>query len=125
MALRNGRPTLATAPIGSSLHPETLKTLVATLGQQRPLAEAVAAPPLLGNFEAEDLRLLAKRPAVVPEGAYAEAFLEAVRATGLAVKLQPAQQALALRGTLACAAIEDGVASAPEVEGVMVYAGAV
>ncbi|HEY3796824.1 MAG TPA: gamma-glutamyltransferase [Caulobacteraceae bacterium] len=126
MALRDGRPTLATAPIGSSLHPETLKALVATLAQGRSQADAAAAPPLLGNFDAHDLTLsMAERPAIVPEGAYADAFLEAVRAAGLPVKPQSAQQALALRGTLACVSIDADMASAPEAEGVMVYAGSV
>ena len=45
------KPVLAMAPIGSSLLPETLKTIVSVIGQKQDLSDVAAAPPLLQNFE--------------------------------------------------------------------------
>lgn len=102
IAVKDGKPILATAGIGSGLVSENFKLLVSLLGPQRPLAEVQAAPPLLTSFP---LRQQIPEPAVndvaVPAGAYDAAFLAQLKATGLAVHEVPAPTAAGMRGTVA------------------------
>jgi len=113
---------LATAPIGSSLLPETLKTIVSVIGQRQDLAEVAVAPPLLLNFDSDPtLRAVSRRPVSVPPGAYDEAFLTELTRMGVAVKeaIVPVP-----RGTLAAVALDprSGQASSPEVAREVVFA---
>lgn len=126
LSLRDGMPVLASAPIGSSLVPETLKTLVAMLGQGARPDEAAAAPPMLVDFAGGDLAARIGEVVHVPAGAYPEAFLAELRGAGLIVDEKLAQDCLAMRGTLALAALDpaQGLASAPEAPKVMVFTGA-
>lgn len=117
-------PVLATAPIGSSLVPETIKTIFGVVGQKQDLATAVAAPPLLANFVDAGAPLGA-RAVNVPQGAYAPKFLDDVKALGVPIAEIPAETAHGLRGTLATVQIDPatGRASSPDVPGIMVFAG--
>lgn len=124
LTFAGSHPVLATAPIGSSLIPETIKTVLTVVGQGQSLAATLAAPPLLANFAQEDLPL-GKRTVAVPEGAYDAKFLERLKSIGVPVAGISAKQAAILRGTLATAAIDpkSHEASTVEVPGVMVFAG--
>ena len=128
LTLKDAHPVLATAPVGSSLVPETLKTILSVIGQGLPLADVVAAPALLLNTDPGDYaKPLAARPVSVATGAYAADFLEAVKGLGVAVSEAPAEAAWSIRGTLACLAFapDPSEASACEVPDVLVFAGAV
>lgn len=117
-------PVLATAPIGASLIPETIKTVFSVIGQNESLAATVAAPPLLQDFSQDALPLNARK-VDVPAGAYDPKFLAREKALGVAIAEVSAQQAEILRGTLATAVIDPKTheASTVEVPGVMVFAG--
>jgi gamma-glutamyltranspeptidase / glutathione hydrolase len=123
---KKGRPVLATASIGSSLLPETLRVIVSCIGQTQPLALVAAKPPLLVDLNPQSYTLpLAHRPVVVPADAYDASFLASLRASG--VEIQEVSDATAghVRGTLALIGFdpETGVHLAPETPGVMVFAG--
>jgi gamma-glutamyltranspeptidase/glutathione hydrolase len=124
IVLRNGKPVLATAAIGSGLVPETFKILVGVLGEKRGLAEVQAAPPLLSTFP---LRATIAEPGIndvaVPEGAYDAAFLAQLKAGGLAVHPVPAGTAAAMRGTTAAITFDAKTKSwqAAETPGVLLF----
>jgi gamma-glutamyltranspeptidase/glutathione hydrolase len=119
------KPVLATAPIGSSLVPETIKTVFSVIGQHQDLATVTAKPALLVNFGAAEMPL-GSRPINVPQGAYDADYLAQLKAKGLNIVEMPAATAQGLRGTLTTAVIDPktGVASSPAVPGVMVFTGA-
>ena len=119
------KPVLATAPIGSALVPETIKTILGVIGQKQNLSVVTAAPALQIDFSlfAEPL---AGRPVTIPEGVYDPHFLDQVKALGISLKEIPDATARGLRGTLSTVAIDPvtGQATSPEVTGVMVFSGA-
>jgi len=120
------RPVLASASIGSALLPETLRTIVSTIGQRRELAAVAAAPPLLISVDPKSYALpFAQRSVTVPAGAYDAAFLDKLRASGMNVVELPAATVSGVRGTLALVAIDPrtGARTTPEVPGVMVFGG--
>lgn len=123
---KKGRPVLATASIGSSLLPETLRVIVSCIGQTQPLALVATKPPLLVNLNPQSYTLpLAHRPVVVPANAYDASFLESLRASGMEIQEVADATARHVRGTLALIGFdpETGVHLAPETPGVMVFAG--
>lgn len=120
------RPVLATASIGSALLPETLRIILSAIAQHRDLATVAAAPPLLINVDPKSYALpFAQRPVPVPAGAYDAAFLEKLKSNGLNVTEVPVPIVAGVRGTLALIALDPktGERTAPEVPGVMVFAG--
>lgn len=120
----DNRPVLAGASIGSSLLPEVLRIVVSCIAQHQDLAEVAAAPPLLINPDPKSYEQpLAQRPLLIPAGVYEPEFVEQIKANGGVVTEVPAATAASLRGTVALVGFEAGGASAPEVPGVMVYAG--
>ena len=124
LTLEGSHPVLATAPIGSSLIPETIKTVLSVIGQKQSLADTIAAPPLLADFAQQALPLGALK-VDVPTGGYSAKFLAQVEHLGVSIAEVSAQQAEILRGTLATAVIDPKTreASTVEVPGVMVFAG--
>jgi gamma-glutamyltranspeptidase/glutathione hydrolase len=121
-----GRPVLASGCIGSSLLPETLRVIVSVIGQHQTLATVAAAPPLLVNINPKAYETpFAKRPLVVPAGAYDSAFVTKLRADGTTVAEVPGLVVNSVRGTVALVGIDPktGERTAPEAPGVMVYAG--
>jgi gamma-glutamyltranspeptidase/glutathione hydrolase len=119
IVLRDGHPVLATASIGSSLFPETLRVLLGVLGQKQDLAVSLAAPPLLLSFDPS-----AATRITVPEAAYPARLIAALREQGATVTEVPAATAGALRGTVAAVQIDGPVRRACEVPGIMVFTGA-
>jgi gamma-glutamyltranspeptidase/glutathione hydrolase len=118
------RPILATASIGSSLCPESIRVLFSLLGQHLPLPTVMAAPPVLASFKlsAAD-EIGSHEPVPIPEGSYGPGFLASLKAEGLALSVTPAGDIPTLRGTLAVVAIDTatGTRSAVNEPGVMVY----
>ncbi|MEI9984796.1 MAG: gamma-glutamyltransferase [Aliidongia sp.] len=119
------KPVLATAPIGASLVPETIRLILGVVGQKQDLASVVAAPALRANL-GDAAKALSDRAVMVPADAYGADFLDQVKALGVRLQTVPAETARGLRGTLATAALDPktGTASSPEVPGVMIFSGA-
>jgi gamma-glutamyltranspeptidase/glutathione hydrolase len=124
LTFEGSQPVLATAPIGSSLIPQTIATVLSIIGEKEPIAQALAAPPVLENFAQYGLPLSARK-VDVPAGGYDAKFISQVRSLGVPVTEVSAREALILRGTLSAAAIDPRTheASTVEVPGVMVFAG--
>jgi gamma-glutamyltranspeptidase/glutathione hydrolase len=118
------KPILATASIGSSLVPESLRVLLGVLGQKQSLETVMAEPPLLSYLDfSAGPRTLAAIPASIPQGAYAADFLARIKAAAVNIQEVPAATAGGLRGTLAAVAIDPqtGRRSAVDEPGVMVF----
>lgn len=124
IVMKDGKPILATAGIGASLVPESLKVVQGVAGKGKGLLEVQSAPPLLANSAAGAyLEKTSQRCVAVPEGAYHKTFLEHVREQGLNVIEVPAAQALGVRGTIAAAALqpETDVRTAVSVAGTLLF----
>lgn len=119
MLLKGGRPALAIASIGTSLVPESVRLMLG-LGQGGDPVEWEAAPPLIYNFEQVGAAIAA-RDALVPEGGYTPAMLEAMRAAGIRPRAIDSGHALTLRGTAAVVRIDHGARTAAEVPGVLEF----
>lgn len=119
-----GKPVLATGSIGSSLVPETIRTLVGVLGQHQDLATVMAHPPLLSRFSLDGKDPPPnERPVSLQESAYDPAFIAKLKASGVLMADTTAQMSGALRGTLAAVAIDPatGQRTAADQPGVMVF----
>ena len=80
IALRDGRPVLAIASIGSSLTAETTRLAASLLTGSADLASAMDAPPMLTNFESTQTpEQTWALPVHVPAGAYGGEMLAALR----------------------------------------------
>jgi gamma-glutamyltranspeptidase/glutathione hydrolase len=119
IVMREGKPVLATAAIGSSLTAETVRMLVGFLGNRLDAATVMAAPPLLYNYEPP------MRELFVPEGAYTRDFLKSLEAAGVAVREKSRSQVAALKGTVVIGLIDpDGHRRSVETPGVFGFAAA-
>ena len=124
IVLKNGKPVLATASIGSSLVPETVRTLVGVLGQGQDLNQVMSAPPLLAIFDLSgEAKAPGSRPVMVPKGRYDAAFLAKLKAQGLQVTEAEPPLVQGLRGTLTAVQIDPktGQRTAIETPGVSVF----
>lgn len=124
ICFKDDKPVLATASIGASLFPESLRTLVGVLGQNQDLKTVMAAPPLLAIFDPTSAaKPLGQQPATIPEGGYTPEFLARLRATGKELHELPVVQADNLRGIVAAVAInpKNGIRTAAEQAGLIVY----
>lgn len=124
IAFAGDRPVLATASIGSSLVPESLRVLLGILGQHQDLATVMAAPPLLANLDFGNVdQAPALRPVPLVQGAYSAEFLAQVKALHINVNEVPVATAAGLRGTLAAIALDPktGKRSAANQPGMMVF----
>lgn len=124
LTFKGSQPVLATAPIGSSLIPQTIATVLSIIGQHQSIDRALAAPPVLENFAQYGVPLSARK-VDVPAGGYDAKFIAEVKSLGVPLTEVSAREALILRGTLSAAAIDPRTheASTVEVPGVMVFAG--
>ena len=121
------RPVLATASIGVSLCPESIRVLFSILGQHQSLASVMAAPPVLAAFRlAGSDETKERMPVPIPEGDYGAGFVARVKAEGVRLSVIPGERATLLRGTLAAVAIDPstGLRSAAEQPGVVVFGSA-
>lgn len=124
IAFDGANPVLATASIGTSLIPESIRTLVGVLGQHQDLATVMASPPLLMTFDMSGIEKPAwEKTASIPQGAYSSDFIGKLKAMGLNPAEVPAVTAGAIRGTLAAVAIDPktGTRTAVDQPGVMVF----
>jgi gamma-glutamyltranspeptidase/glutathione hydrolase len=124
IAFDGANPVLATASIGTSLIPESIRALLGVLGQHQDLATVMASPPLLMTIDMSGIEKPAWEKTVsIPQGAYSPDFIGKLKAMGLNLVEVPAVTAAALRGTLAAVAIDPktGTRSAVDQPGVMVF----
>ena len=122
IVMRNGKPAIAVAGVGSSIVPETVRAIISATRSDVDLPTVVAAPPLLMNFETPS-NPLAPRAAVVPRGAYDPAFIEQLRGLSIPVKEEPVERVMAIRGTSSIGQIDEksGIARSAEAPGVLVF----
>ena len=127
IAMREGKPVLATAAIGSSLTAETVRLLVGILGNRVDAATVMAAPPLLFNFEPlKPDETWLRRECLVPAGAYDAAFLDALKSARIAISEKTRTQVNAIRGTAVLVAIDpqSGSRQSMETPGIFSFAAA-
>jgi gamma-glutamyltranspeptidase / glutathione hydrolase len=127
IAFDGDKPVLATASIGASLIPESIRMLLGVLGGHEDLATVLAAPPLIAEIGSGDAGAVGGVERVsIPQGAYSAEFIAKLKARGWNVTEVPAGTATALRGTLAAVAIDPktGKRIAVDDPGVMVFNGA-
>ncbi|MCW3051843.1 MAG: hypothetical protein JWN14_1013 [Chthonomonadales bacterium] len=124
LAFKDNIPVLATASIGTSLIPESLRVLIGILGQQQDLATVMSAPPLLSTFDRSTAdKIASQQPVSIPQGAYSTDFTAKLKAIGVNLTEVPPAVAVALRGTLAVVAInaKTGKRTALNKPGIMVF----
>lgn len=113
IVLKDGQPVLAVATVGTSLVPETIRTVVGWAAGLAP-DKVRAAPPLL-NFTSP----LGPRFETVPTGAYPASLLATVRSEGLDVR-EDRTSIGGLRGTAAIGLIDaHGRRQSAEVPGAL------
>lgn len=101
------KPIMATAGIGSSLIPETLKIILGVIGKQFDLQSIQAAPPIIYNFMlAQANESTTERGMVIPEGAYTDTFVATLQESGQRVTVIPQQATDAIRGTVVAVTID-------------------
>jgi len=93
IVLSGDKPVLATASIGASLVPESLRVLTGVLGQKQSLQTLMAEPALLSHidFSAAE-QTLAFIPVSIPQGTYTPAFLAKVKAAAKTGRRNAADQ---------------------------------
>jgi gamma-glutamyltranspeptidase/glutathione hydrolase len=100
IALRQGRPVLAIATVGSSLAQETVRLVAGALAGKADSHSLMGAPPLLLDLSPVDASApLSRRPEPVPARAYDPALLKGLSALGLPAREVSLQTLLATRGT--------------------------
>jgi gamma-glutamyltranspeptidase/glutathione hydrolase len=98
IAIRDGKPVLATAPIGSSLYAETLKVLLSKLSGAAQLESIQSAPPLLSS--AFGTLATTRGGITIPENAYPTGLVERLKELALSVSSLDPVMAQSLRGTV-------------------------
>lgn len=117
----DGKPVLATASIGSSLTPETIRVILGVTGQRLDLKTVLSAPPLLANFGSRS----AAAPAQIPADSYTADFVTRLSTIGMETQAIPGPAAASLRGTVAAVSIDATTnrKHAVEVASVLVFNG--
>ena len=121
------KPILATAAIGSSMIPETIKLVLCAAGLGFNLDEVQAAPALLSDFSPPPADQSARPFSItIAKGAYRTEFVKELETKGVRVNWLPTTQANGLRGTVAAIKIDEktGERSTVETAGVLLFGGA-
>lgn len=101
------QPVLATASIGSSLIPESIRVLFGILGQHQPLGTVLRAPPLLLNVGVSVIERPAwQLPVPIPKDAYSPDFIARLRKMGMTLDEIAPERISSLRGTLAAVSLD-------------------
>ena len=107
IVLRETKPVLATASVGSSEVFETTRILLGMLGNETDCLSILAAPPLLYNFEAPQTgETYTWKRQLIPEGAYNLQFRKDLEAFGVKVEQIPKARVWSIKGTTAFGAID-------------------
>jgi len=113
IVMRDSRPVLATAAIGSSLTAETVRLLTGILGNHLDAATVIGAPPLLDNYESG---VPGQRAEFVPRNAYDPAFLKALEGAGVRIEEKNGVQVAGIRGIAVLGVIDAGSGARSSVE---------
>ena len=127
IAVRDGRPVLAVATIGSSLVQENTRLVAGLLASRLSLETLMNAPPLLLNMgPVTPGQALIDLADPVPVGGYNAKMLEALGTAGVHVREAPIEAVRGVRGTAVVAIIEPdgGVLRTVEDPGVVGFADA-
>lgn len=107
IVLQATSPVLATAAVGTSEIPETVRILLGALGNRVDPQGLLAAPPILYNFEPPQTgESYTWKRQLVPQGAYDAEFIKGLEASGVKIRQEPSGRVLVLRGTAAIGAID-------------------
>lgn len=123
--LSRGKPVLATASIGVSEIPETVRIVLGIRGYHLDAQSILTAPPVLFNFEPPDKdETYTWKKQLVPEAAYSDELLRAVQALGVKIRRESQSQVLILRGTTAVVEIDPatGTKRSAEVPSIIDFA---
>jgi gamma-glutamyltranspeptidase/glutathione hydrolase len=122
LVLKGAKPVLATAGIGSSLIPETVRLLLGMLGNRIDPQTLRAAPPLLLNFNfvPKAGETYMDRTQVVPEGAYDADFLKNLELSGMKVEQVSRRQVLETKGTVVMGMVDPETGTRRSIETAMV-----
>jgi gamma-glutamyltranspeptidase/glutathione hydrolase len=99
ITLTNGKPHLATAPVGSALIAETVRILLGILGNRLEPQTIRAAPPLLFDFAGWNRF-------AIPEGKYAPEFVSRLERLGERVRTVPNAEVQSTRGSVVLGAVD-------------------
>jgi gamma-glutamyltranspeptidase/glutathione hydrolase len=99
IALRNGKPILAVATVGSSVVLENVRLVAGVVGAGQDLQTLMGAPPMLLNIAPPTGKPISAWPEPIPSNAYDADMLNALRLTGLAVQEETPERTQAVRGT--------------------------
>lgn len=124
ICFHHDRPVLATASIGVSLIPESLRTVFSVLAQHQSLRDVMSAPPMLVSIDpTEQTKPLSERTLSLAPG-YSSDFIDSLRRDGIKTKTVSLESVGALRGTLSAIQIDEktGKRSAVEEPSVVVFA---
>jgi gamma-glutamyltranspeptidase/glutathione hydrolase len=127
IVFKEKKPILATAAIGASMIPETLRIIVGLIGKKVDLETLQAAPPVMYNFMmAEPGRSAYNRGIIIPKGSYDQAFVEELERLNARVTTIPATTASGLRGTVTAVTIDPLTEEKRTVEtpGVLIFGAA-
>jgi gamma-glutamyltranspeptidase / glutathione hydrolase len=127
IVFQGDKPILATAAIGASMVPETVKLVVGVVGQGIDLKMIQAAPPLMYNFMlAQPGHSAVDRGLAIPEKAYAVDFEKKLGTLGMKVTKIPASTADGLRGTVVAVRIDptNNMKETVETPDVLIFGGA-
>ena len=127
IAMNGAKPMLAVASVGSSLIPETVRLVVASLANRLDPLAAMAAPPMLvnvGPMKAGETFMTA--PEAISVGAYDAVFLQRLEESGFHVEEKSEQDAKTIKGTAVLGTIDprSGVLRSAETPGVFDFAAA-
>ncbi len=127
IAFEGDKPVLATACIGASLIPESIRVLLGVLGRHQDLATVLAssASTLLAEIGFDSAEPIGAPVRIsIPRGAYGAELIAKLKELGANVTEVPVEVATGLRGTLATLAIDPktGKRTTVELPGVMVFA---
>jgi gamma-glutamyltranspeptidase/glutathione hydrolase len=122
IVLKGAKPVLATAGIGSSLIPETVRLLLGMLGNRIDAQTLRAAPPLLLNFNfaLKTGETYLQRAQPVPEGVYDVDFLKNLELSGMKVEQVSRRQVLETKGTVVIGMIDPETGARRSIETPMV-----
>lgn len=120
MLLRGGRPVVAIAGAGTSVVPESVRLMMGFSRGER-MADWLAAPPLLLNFEQAG-EPLAHQDELIPADAYPPRVLDLLRAMNFRFRTVDGQRVSVLRGTVAAVRLgAGGIREAAEVPEVLAF----
>jgi gamma-glutamyltranspeptidase/glutathione hydrolase len=124
IALRNGKPILAVATVGSSVVLENVRLVAGVVGVGQDLQTLMNAPPLLLNIAPPTGKPISAWPEPIPAKAYDADMLNALRLTGLAVQEETPERTRAIRGTATALIVDQvsHVSRAVEIPGIVAYA---